>query len=38
ASVAKIELFPPIRSLDWVAVYPKPENQESENQVPQKSK
>lgn len=38
ASVAKIELFPPIRSLDWVAVYPKPENQESEHQVPQKSK
>ncbi|BBD66365.1 rod shape-determining protein MreC [Nostoc commune NIES-4072] len=43
ASVAKIELFPPIRSLDWVAVYPKPENQESEiqksvNQAPQKSK
>ena len=38
ASVAKIELFPPIRSLDWVTVYPKPENQESENQVPQKSK
>ncbi|MBD0388896.1 MAG: rod shape-determining protein MreC [Nostoc sp. C3-bin3] len=32
ASVAKIELFPPIRSLDWVAVYPKPENQESETQ------
>ncbi|MEH2390701.1 MAG: rod shape-determining protein MreC [Nostoc sp.] len=43
ASVAKIELFPPIRSLDWVAVYPKVENQELEtqksvNQVPQKSK
>jgi rod shape-determining protein MreC len=43
ASVAKIELFPPIRSLDWVAVYPKPENQELENeksvnQLPQKSK
>ncbi|MBW4612078.1 MAG: rod shape-determining protein MreC [Desmonostoc vinosum HA7617-LM4] len=32
ASVAKVELFPPIRSLDWVAVYPKLENQE-----PQKS-
>jgi rod shape-determining protein MreC len=31
ASVAKIELFPPIRSLDWVAVYPKPSNQELEN-------
>ncbi|KYC38679.1 rod shape-determining protein MreC [Scytonema hofmannii PCC 7110] len=30
ASVAKVELFPPIRSLDWVAVYPKPENVESE--------
>ncbi|HYX15654.1 MAG TPA: rod shape-determining protein MreC [Nostoc sp.] len=42
ASVAKIELFPPIRSLDWVAVYPKPENQESETQsvkqAPKKSK
>lgn len=43
ASVAKIELFPPIRSLDWVAVYPKPENQEPENeksanQLPQNSK
>ena len=43
ASVAKIELFPPIRSLDWVAVYPKLENQELEtqksvNQVPQRSK
>ncbi|MFH7024201.1 MAG: rod shape-determining protein MreC [Heteroscytonema crispum UTEX LB 1556] len=32
--VAKIELFPPIRSLDWVSVYPKPENQELENQLP----
>ncbi|MBE9004976.1 rod shape-determining protein MreC [Fortiea sp. LEGE XX443] len=31
ASVAKIELFPPIRSLDWVAVHPKPTNQEQEN-------
>ncbi len=30
ASVAKVELFPPIRSLDWVAVYPKPENPEIE--------
>ncbi|MCC5619593.1 rod shape-determining protein MreC [Nostoc sp. CHAB 5836] len=38
ASVAKIELFLPIRSLDWVAVYPKPENQELANQLPQKSK
>ncbi|PAX51863.1 rod shape-determining protein MreC [Brunnivagina elsteri] len=27
ASVAKIELFPPIRSLDWVQIYPKPETQ-----------
>ena len=26
ASVAKVELFPPIRSLDWVGVYPKPTN------------
>ncbi|HLO87569.1 MAG TPA: rod shape-determining protein MreC [Nostocaceae cyanobacterium] len=31
ASVAKVELFPPIRSLDWVTVYPKPKNQEAEN-------
>ncbi|WP_026735086.1 rod shape-determining protein MreC [Fischerella sp. PCC 9605] len=31
ASVAKVELFPPIRSLDWVTVYPKPENQPMEN-------
>jgi rod shape-determining protein MreC len=31
ASVAKIDLFPPIRSLDWVAIYPKPENQELAN-------
>ncbi len=23
-SIAKIELFPPIRSLDWVEIYPKP--------------
>lgn len=41
-SVAKVELLPPIRSLDWVAVYPKPTNPESENkksasQEPQKS-
>ncbi|YAF98555.1 MAG: rod shape-determining protein MreC [Nodularia sp. CChRGM 3473] len=28
ASVARVELFPPILSLDWVAVYPKPTNQE----------
>ncbi|WP_017654990.1 rod shape-determining protein MreC [Fortiea contorta] len=32
-SVAKVELFPPIRSLDWVAVYPKPEDPELENQA-----
>ncbi|WP_414584703.1 rod shape-determining protein MreC [Scytonema sp. PCC 10023] len=31
ASVAKVELFPPIRSLDWVTVYPKAENQQSQN-------
>ncbi|MBW4643682.1 MAG: rod shape-determining protein MreC [Goleter apudmare HA4340-LM2] len=31
-SEAKVELFPPIRSLDWVAVYPKPESPELENQ------
>jgi rod shape-determining protein MreC len=30
ASVAKIELFPPIRYLDWVTVYPKPENADPE--------
>jgi rod shape-determining protein MreC len=30
ASVAKVELFPPIRSLDWVTVYPKPENLEAQ--------
>jgi rod shape-determining protein MreC len=28
ASVARVELFPPIRHLDWVTVYPKPEHQE----------
>ncbi|MBE9034266.1 rod shape-determining protein MreC [aff. Roholtiella sp. LEGE 12411] len=33
ASVAKVELFPPIRSLDWVSVYPKPTNQELEQQT-----
>jgi rod shape-determining protein MreC len=43
ASIAKIELFPPIRSLDWVSVYPKPANpdvetQKSPSNVPQKSK
>ncbi|ALF55483.1 rod shape-determining protein MreC [Nostoc piscinale CENA21] len=36
ASVAKVELFPPIRSLDWVAVYPKPTNQPQE--TPQSKK
>jgi rod shape-determining protein MreC len=41
-SVAKVELFPPIRYLDWVTVYPKPENLDSEkqnldNQEPNKS-
>ncbi|BAT56279.1 Rod shape-determining protein MreC [Nostoc sp. NIES-3756] len=32
ASIAKIELFPAISSLDWVAVYPKPTNPELEQQ------
>ncbi|MBD2360013.1 rod shape-determining protein MreC [Anabaena minutissima FACHB-250] len=32
ASIAKVELFPPISTLDWVAVYPKPKNPELENQ------
>lgn len=27
ASVANVELSPPIRSLDWVMIYPKPANQ-----------
>ena len=27
ASIAKVELFPSIRYLDWVAVYPQPEKQ-----------
>ena len=36
ASVAKVELFPSIRSLDWVTVYPKPENQQQENLQSQK--
>jgi rod shape-determining protein MreC len=36
ASVAKVELFPPIRSLDWVSIYPKPENSELENPQPVK--
>ncbi|OUL32549.1 rod shape-determining protein MreC [Nostoc sp. T09] len=35
ASVAKVELFPPIRSLDWVGVYPKPENPIPEVENPQ---
>ncbi|BAZ04864.1 rod shape-determining protein MreC [Calothrix sp. NIES-3974] len=26
ASAAQVELFPPIRSLDWVKIYPNPEN------------
>ncbi|MBS3026534.1 MAG: rod shape-determining protein MreC [Dolichospermum sp. DET50] len=30
ASIAKIELFPPIRYLDWVTVYPQPEKQDLE--------
>jgi rod shape-determining protein MreC len=30
-SIAKIELFPPIHSLDWVTVYSKPENQQTTN-------
>lgn len=43
ASVAKVELFPPIRSLDWVSIYPKPEVPEPENpnlanQQPQESR
>ncbi len=29
-SVAKVELFPPIRYLDWVTVYPGPENTDPE--------
>lgn len=31
ASVATVELFPPIRSLDWVTVHPKPQNQAPKN-------
>lgn len=43
ASVGKVELFPSIRSLDWVTVYPKPqtlppENVGSVNQKSEKSK
>ncbi|TAF06524.1 MAG: rod shape-determining protein MreC [Nostocales cyanobacterium] len=30
ASVAKVELFPPIRYLDWVTIYPSPEKIEQE--------
>jgi rod shape-determining protein MreC len=30
ASVAKVELFPPIRYLDWVTLYPKTENRDPE--------
>ncbi|BAB77610.1 rod shape-determining protein MreC [Anabaena sp. FACHB-709] len=42
ASIAKIELFPALSSLDWVAVYPKVtnpdlENQQSNNSQQQKS-
>jgi rod shape-determining protein MreC len=42
ASIAKVELFPPISSLDWIAVYPKPAKQLTETPVspekqPQKS-
>jgi rod shape-determining protein MreC len=42
ASVAKVELFPPIKYLDWVTIYPKPNNQEqrktdSAGEQPQKS-
>jgi rod shape-determining protein MreC len=32
ASIARVELFPPIRYLDWVTVYPKPEKQDLETQ------
>ncbi|MCF4969944.1 rod shape-determining protein MreC [Nostoc sp. CMAA1605] len=32
ASVAKVELFPALSSLDWVAVYPNTKNSESETQ------
>jgi rod shape-determining protein MreC len=31
ASIAKVELFPPIRYLDWVTVYPPVEKQESKS-------
>ncbi len=33
-SVGKVELFPSIRSLDWVTVYPKPQKQDMEQQPP----
>ena len=31
ASVATVELFPPIRSLDWVTIHPKPQNPAPKN-------
>ncbi|NRB07520.1 MAG: rod shape-determining protein MreC [Richelia sp.] len=34
ASIAKVELFPPISSLDWVGVYPKPAKQLVEKSSP----
>jgi rod shape-determining protein MreC len=37
ASIAKIELFPPIRSLDWVTVYPKPADNMEVEATTQKS-
>jgi rod shape-determining protein MreC len=36
ASIAKVELFPSIQSLDWVTVYPKPAQQDLE--IPEKLK
>ncbi|MBV6623103.1 MAG: rod shape-determining protein MreC [Rivularia sp. (in: Bacteria)] len=36
ASVATVELFPPIRSLDWVTVNPKPANPEPKDKNTQK--
>jgi rod shape-determining protein MreC len=30
ASIAKVELFPPIRYLDWVTVYPQQDKQDLE--------
>jgi rod shape-determining protein MreC len=35
ASIAKVELFPPIRSLDWVSVHPKPDKPNPELENPQ---